>query len=113
MDALRQTLLNAKRVAYSQGASGVYISTTLFKDLGISEQMKSKSVVIEGKELVGTALARGDADLGMQQVSELKVTPVSTSSARYPTRFKRSACSPPWWPNNRLNRPPPNPSSNT
>ncbi|EXF93380.1 molybdenum ABC transporter substrate-binding protein [Pseudomonas fluorescens HK44] len=75
VDALRQSLLNAKRVAYSQGASGVYISTTLFNELGISEQMKSKSVVIEGKELVGTALARGDAELGMQQVSELKVTP--------------------------------------
>ena len=43
--------------------------------LGISEQVKGKTIEIQGKELVGTALARGDADIGMQQVSELKVTP--------------------------------------
>lgn len=37
--------------------------------------VKHKTVEIQGKELVGTALARGDADIGMQQISELKVTP--------------------------------------
>jgi molybdate transport system substrate-binding protein len=73
--ALRQALLDAHTVAYSQGASGVYIAATLFNKLGIAEQMKAKTIVIEGKELVGTALARGDASFGMQQVSELKVTP--------------------------------------
>ena len=74
-DALRRTLLSAKSVAFSEGASGTYIVGTLFKRLGIAEQMKSKSVLIRGKELVGTALARGDAELGLQQISELKVTP--------------------------------------
>ena len=74
-EALRQSLLGAQKVAYSQGASGVYIASTLFNKLGIAEQMKTKTIVIEGKELVGTALARGDATFGMQQVSELKVTP--------------------------------------
>lgn len=73
--ALCQSLLSAQTVAYSQGASGVYITSTLFTALGIAEQMHSKAVVVDGKELVGTALARGDATLGMQQVSELKVTP--------------------------------------
>lgn len=34
--------------------------------------MKTKSVLIKGKELVGTALKRGDAELGLQQISELK-----------------------------------------
>uniref|UniRef100_UPI0038D0C84C substrate-binding domain-containing protein n=1 Tax=Burkholderia cepacia TaxID=292 RepID=UPI0038D0C84C len=74
-DALRRALLSAKSVAFSEGASGTYIVGTLFTRLGIAEQMKSKSVLIRGKELVGTALARGDADLGLQQISELKVTP--------------------------------------
>lgn len=74
-DALRQSLLNAQKVAYSQGASGAYIASTLFHKLGIADQMKAKTIVIEGKELVGTALARGEATFGMQQVSELKVTP--------------------------------------
>ncbi|PRE66093.1 substrate-binding domain-containing protein [Burkholderia multivorans] len=74
-DALRHALLSAKSVAFSEGASGTYIVDTLFKRLGIVDQMKAKSVLIRGKELVGTALARGDAELGLQQISELKVTP--------------------------------------
>ncbi|WP_186167959.1 substrate-binding domain-containing protein [Burkholderia gladioli] len=74
-DALRRALLSARSVAFSEGASGTYIVGTLFERLGIAEQMKSKSVLIRGKELVGAALARGDAELGLQQISELKVTP--------------------------------------
>ncbi|MET3826965.1 MULTISPECIES: molybdate ABC transporter substrate-binding protein [Sphingomonas] len=73
--AVRQALLSAKRVAYSQGASGVYIKTTMLPKLGIADQIAAKTVVAEGRELVGTVLARGEADIGMQQVSELKVTP--------------------------------------
>ncbi len=73
--ALRTALLQAPRIAYSQGASGVFVRNELFQRLGISEQVKGKTLEIQGKELVGTALARGDADIGMQQVSELKVTP--------------------------------------
>ncbi|HKT66607.1 MAG TPA: substrate-binding domain-containing protein [Burkholderia sp.] len=75
VDALRRALLNAKSVAFSEGASGTYIVGTLFEKLGIAAQMKPKSVLVRGKELVGTALARGDAELGLQQISELKVTP--------------------------------------
>lgn len=75
VDALRDALLHAKSVAFSEGASGTYIAGTLLEKLGIAEQMKSKSVRVRGKELVGTALARGDAELGLQQVSELMVTP--------------------------------------
>lgn len=73
--AVRQALLSAGKVAYSQGASGVYIRATLLPKLGIADQVAAKTVVAEGKELVGTLLARGEADIGMQQVSELKVTP--------------------------------------
>ncbi|MFT0736251.1 substrate-binding domain-containing protein [Ralstonia wenshanensis] len=72
VDDLRQTLLAAKSVAFSEGASGTYITGTLFARLGIAEQMKAKSVLIRGKELVGSALERGEADLGLQQISELR-----------------------------------------
>lgn len=75
VDDVRQALLSAPRVAYSQGASGVYIRTTLLPKLGIADQVAAKTVVAEGKELVGAVLARGEADIGLQQVSELKVTP--------------------------------------
>jgi molybdate transport system substrate-binding protein len=40
---LRQALLNAKSVAYSASASGTYISTEMFKRLGVEEQMKTKA----------------------------------------------------------------------
>jgi molybdate transport system substrate-binding protein len=73
--ALKAALLGADKVAYSQGASGVFIRSELFQRLGIAEQLKGKTLEVQGKELVGTALARGEADIGMQQVSELKVTP--------------------------------------
>ncbi|WP_235026065.1 substrate-binding domain-containing protein [Caballeronia arationis] len=71
-EKLKEALLSAKSVAFSEGASGTYITGTLFPKLGIAEQMKQKSVLIKGRELVGAALQRGDADLGLQQISELK-----------------------------------------
>ena len=68
--ALRQTLLNAKSIAYSASASGTYLSTELFPRLGVAEQMKDKAKRIFS-ERVGTVVARGDAEIGFQQVSEL------------------------------------------
>jgi molybdate transport system substrate-binding protein len=70
VDALRHTLLQAKSIAYSASASGVYVSTELFQRLGIADQVKSKSRRIES-ERVGAVVARGDAEIGFQQVSEL------------------------------------------
>lgn len=71
VDALKTTLLNAKSIAYSDSASGVYLSTVLFKRLGIEEQMKGKARMIPG-DPVGHIVARGDAEIGFQQISELK-----------------------------------------
>ncbi len=70
VDALRQTLLNAKSIAYSDSASGVYLSTVLFPRLGIADQIKGKSRTIPA-EPVGQVVARGDAEIGFQQLSEL------------------------------------------
>ncbi|RKE37218.1 molybdate transport system substrate-binding protein [Paraburkholderia sp. BL23I1N1] len=72
VETLRSALLAAKSVAFSEGASGTYITETLFPKLGIADQMKGRSVQIKGKELVGTAIERGDAELGLQQISELR-----------------------------------------
>jgi molybdate transport system substrate-binding protein len=70
-DALKRTLLAAKSIAYSDSASGVYISTELFQKLGIADQVKGKHRAIPA-EPVGGVVARGDAELGFQQISELK-----------------------------------------
>ena len=71
MDAFRKALLKAKSVAYSDSASGVYIQNELFKKMGIEEEMKAKSKMIPA-EPVGEVVARGDAQIGFQQLSELK-----------------------------------------
>lgn len=68
--ALKRTLLAAKSVAYSDSASGVYVSGELFQKLGILDQMKPKSHMIPAIPVAGV-VARGDAELGFQQISEL------------------------------------------
>lgn len=70
VDALRRALLQAKSVAFSAQVSGLYLSNELFPRLGIAEQMKPKSKVIE-VERVGAVVARGEAEMGFQQISEL------------------------------------------
>ncbi len=70
VEALKRTLLDAKSIAYSASASGVYLSTELFPKLGVWDQIKDKAKRIES-ERVGTIVARGDAEIGFQQVSEL------------------------------------------
>ncbi|HEV8211796.1 MAG TPA: substrate-binding domain-containing protein [Vicinamibacterales bacterium] len=74
VDALRRALLAAKSVAYSASVSGVYISTELFQRLGIAAEMSSKSRKVDG-EPVGAVVARGEAELGFQQISELRPVP--------------------------------------
>ncbi|MBB3009787.1 substrate-binding domain-containing protein [Cupriavidus alkaliphilus] len=69
-DAFRQTLLNARSIAYSASASGTYLSNELFPRLGVADQIKDKAHKIYS-ERVGAVVARGDAEIGFQQVSEL------------------------------------------
>ncbi len=69
--ALRQALLAAKSIAYSDSASGVYISTEMFKKMGIADQVTGKAHMIPA-EPVGAVVARGKAEIGFQQISELK-----------------------------------------
>jgi molybdate transport system substrate-binding protein len=70
LDALKRTLLAAKSIAYSDSASGVYLSHDLFQRLGIADQIAAKCKRI-ASEPVGEVVARGDAEIGFQQISEL------------------------------------------
>lgn len=74
VDALRRTLLQVKSIAYSASVSGDYLSSELFQRLGIADQILPKSRRIEG-ERVGAAVARGEAEIGFQQISELLPVP--------------------------------------
>ena len=70
-DAVKQALLAAKTIAYSDSASGVYVSTEMFAKLGIVDAMKGKARQIPATP-VGEIVAKGDAEIGLQQISELK-----------------------------------------
>jgi len=71
VEGLKRAMLEAKSIAYSESASGVYIEKTLMPRLGIWEQVKAKSRMVRD-EPVAKAIARGDAQIGFQQLSELK-----------------------------------------
>ncbi len=67
---LREALLAARSVVYSDSASGVYVKGELFERLGIESEMASRARVVPATP-VGEIVARGEADLGLQQVAEL------------------------------------------
>jgi molybdate transport system substrate-binding protein len=69
-EALKHALLAAKSIAYSDSASGVYVSTEMFAKLGIADEMKDKARKIPATP-VGEIVARGDSEIGFQQISEL------------------------------------------
>jgi molybdate transport system substrate-binding protein len=70
VEAFKKTLAHATSIAYSDSASGVYIETVLYKRLDVSDEIRAKSKMIPA-EPVGEIVARGDAELGFQQMSEL------------------------------------------
>lgn len=70
VDALRRTLLEAKSVAFSRlGASGIHFSN-LIDRLGIADEVRRKAHISDS--FVGEVAARGDAEIAVQQISELK-----------------------------------------
>jgi molybdate transport system substrate-binding protein len=69
-EALKKELLAAKSIGYSSGPSGVYL-VELFQKWGIADEIKSRVTVVAPGLTVGALLARGEVDVGFQQVSEL------------------------------------------
>jgi molybdate transport system substrate-binding protein len=74
MDGLRNTLLAAKSIAYSDSSSGTYLSTIGFKKLSVADEIAGKTRKVRGPpsgEPVAAVVARGEAEIGFQQVPEL------------------------------------------
>jgi len=69
-DSLKRALLAAKSIVISSGPSGVYL-LDLWKKQGILETLQPKLKQLPSGQGVGDAMARGEGDLGFQQVSEL------------------------------------------
>ena len=70
LDAFKRTLLAAPSIAYSDSASGVYIEREMYRKLGLHAELAPKSRMIVA-ERVGDVVARGEAAVGFQQMSEL------------------------------------------
>ena len=74
VEGLRKALLAAKSIAYSDSSSGTYLSTVGFKKLGVAEEIAGRTRKVRGPpsgEPVAAVVARGDAEIGFQQVSEV------------------------------------------
>jgi molybdate transport system substrate-binding protein len=69
-EALKKALIAAKSISYSTGPSGVHMAK-LIQQWGIGDAVKSKIVVSPPDTPVGEVVARGGAEIGFQQVSEL------------------------------------------
>ena len=91
VEALRTTLLAAKSIAYSDSGSGTYLSTKLFPRLGIAEQIAGKSRKVRGPpsgEPVAQVVARGEAEIGFQQIAELIHVPGITFVGALPAEVQ-------------------------
>jgi molybdate transport system substrate-binding protein len=69
-DGVKRALLSASSIGYSTGPSGVYLDG-LFQRMGIADQLKPKLKRPPSGASVGEMVARGDVEIGFQQVSEL------------------------------------------
>lgn len=73
IDAFRQALLSAKSVGYSEGASGMHFIKVVAPKLGLSDAMAAKGHVALGRRFVGEDIAEGVVEIGIQQLSELRL----------------------------------------
>jgi molybdenum ABC transporter molybdate-binding protein len=73
VDALKKTLREAKTVTYmdpEKGSSGKYFDTTVLPRLGMRDEVRAKTKLGQGGS-VGDIVAKGEADIAFQNVTEL------------------------------------------
>jgi molybdate transport system substrate-binding protein len=83
VEAFKKTLLDARSVAFSKGgASGIYFAK-LIEKLGIADAIRSKATMIPAG-FTAEKLVSGEADIAVQQVSELMVVPGVDIVGKFP-----------------------------
>ena len=70
LEAFTKTLMAARSIAFSSSASGVYFFSELFPRLGITDVIRAKSRMVDSGP-AGALVARGEAEIAFQQISEL------------------------------------------
>ena len=73
-DALRRAVVGARTIGFSTGPSGVQLAR-LFERWGIADEIKSRIVTAPPGVPVGSLVAKGEVELGFQQLSELMHLP--------------------------------------
>jgi molybdate transport system substrate-binding protein len=80
-EKLKAALLATKSISYADpakgGASGVYFAKVIDR-LGITDQMKSKTVLVPGGDQAGELVAKGEVEMGVAQASEIAAFPGAT-----------------------------------
>ena len=87
-EAFRQALLAADSIGYSASVSGTYLATELFPHLGLAEQLAPKSRRIVS-ERVAAVVARGEVEVGFQQVSEILSIEGAAYAGAIPAEYQR------------------------
>lgn len=96
-EAVKHAVLAARSISYSTGPSGVHLSR-LFERWGIAQQIKPRIVQPPPGVPVGTLVARGEVELGFQQLSELMhlqgidVLGLLPEAIQYITIFSAGTC---------------------
>jgi molybdate transport system substrate-binding protein len=89
VDALKRSLLAAKSIVYADpakgGASGVYFARVV-DQLGLTEQLKSKTILVPGAQ-AAEVLAKGEAEIGIAQASEIVPDPGAQLVGPLPGEF--------------------------
>ena len=87
-EAFAATLLDAESIGYSASVSGTYIATELYPRLGLAEELAPKSRRIVS-ERVAAVVARGEVEIGFQQVSEILSIAGAAYAGPIPDEYQR------------------------
>ena len=87
-EAFRAALLAAESIGYSASVSGTYLATELFPRLGLSAELEPKSRRIVS-ERVAAVVARGEVEVGFQQVSEILSIAGAAYAGPIPAEYQR------------------------
>lgn len=94
VELFRNLLLSAKSIAYSDSGSGRFIVDTLLPKLGVADQVMPKTRKVRGPpsgEPVAAVVARGESEIGLQDVSELIRAPGVTYVGSIPAELDRKS----------------------
>jgi molybdate transport system substrate-binding protein len=88
-DRLKDALLATRSISYADpakgGASGVHMAKVIDR-LGITEEMKPKTILVPGAQ-AGELVARGEAEMGVAQASEIAAVPGTQVVGPLPGEF--------------------------